>query len=107
MQARLYTPMRLAGSPEVYEALSRRPPAGEAPQDSAVVAGPGADTSTADPGAGLDRFLELHALLRSKGYSEQAAQHSALEMLAKREPEARATRRFAGMYGDTPCQETP
>jgi hypothetical protein len=47
--------------------------------------------------------LELHALLRSKGYSEQAAQHSALEMLAKREPEAQTTRRFAGMYGDTPC----
>ena len=103
MRARLYTPMRLAGSPEVYEALSRRPPAGEAPQDLAAAASPGASASTVDPGAGLDRFLELHALLRSKGYSEQAAQHSALEMLAKREPEAQTTRRFAGMYGDTPC----
>ena len=95
--------MRLAGSPEVYEALSRRPSAGEVPQGLAAAAGSGADANTADPGAGLDRFLELHALLRSKGYSEQAAQHSALEMLAEREPEARPTRRFAGMYGDTTC----
>jgi hypothetical protein len=95
--------MRLAGSPQVYEALTRRSPAGEAPQATAVVAGPGAGASTADPGTGLDRFLELHALLRSKGYSEQAAQHSALEMVAGREPEAQTTRRFAGMYGETPC----
>ncbi len=103
MQARLYTPMRLAGSPEVYEALTRRSPAGEVPQSAVAAAGSSASTSTADPGTGLDRFLELHALLRSKGYSEQAAQHSALEMVAGREPEAQTTRRFAGMYGETPC----
>jgi hypothetical protein len=54
------------------------------------------------PGEGstrVEQFQELHGLLRSKGYSDQAAQVTALSMLAGEEPMAQPNRRFAGIYG--------
>lgn len=47
-------------------------------------------------------FHELYALLRSKGYSDQAAQVTAISMLAKEQPMASMTARFAGISGTTP-----
>lgn len=77
--------MRLAGSPEVVTVLAQRP-------------AEGSDVASSEDG--LDRFFHVHALLRSKGYSEQAAQLLATEVVAGRQPEPRSTCRFAGMYGE-------
>lgn len=46
-----------------------------------------------------DQFHDLYALLRSKGYSDQAAQVTAVSMLAKEQPMAQVTPRFAGISG--------
>lgn len=92
--------MRLAGSSGVYEALSRHFLAGDAAEETAQhteAGGAAHEKSDAD----LDRFFALYELLKSKGYSESAAQHAAVEMLAGREPMAQTTRRFAGIYGDS------
>lgn len=91
--------MRLAGSSGVYEALSRHFMAGEKPANVAhqqLADGVADGAANAD----LDRFFALYELLKSKGYSESAAQHVAVEMLEGREPMAHTTRRFAGIYGD-------
>lgn len=48
-----------------------------------------------------DEFHDLYALLRSKGYSDQAAQVTAASMLAKEQPMASVTPRFAGITGTT------
>jgi|GEM_PF-1347385 hypothetical protein len=94
--------MRLAGSPEVYDVLARQFTSQGIPRGAAqhlaaevVVDGDAVETQT-------DTFFELYELLRSKGYSDTAAQHVAVEMMEGREPMARSTRRFAGIYGDTP-----
>lgn len=76
--------MRLAGKPEVVTVLAQYAPE-EAPTSAE---------------AGMDRFFHAHALLKSKGYSEQAAQLLAAEVAAGRAPEPKSTRRFAGMYGE-------
>lgn len=92
--------MRLAGSPEVYDALARQYvgqgiPRGAADHLAAEVLADGdaVDTRT-------DTFFRLYELLQSKGYSETAAEHLAVEMMEGREPMATTTRRFAGVYGD-------
>jgi hypothetical protein len=93
--------MRLAGSPEVYDALARQYVGQGIPRVAAdhlaaevVADGDAVDTRT-------DSFFRLYELLQSKGYSEVAAQHLAIEMMEGREPMAQTTRRFAGIYGDS------
>jgi hypothetical protein len=94
--------MRLAGSPEMFDALARQftgqgIPRGAAEHLSAEVLTDGNQVDTR-----VDTFFRLHDLLESKGYSDIAAQHLAVEMMEGREPMAKTTRRFAGIYGDSP-----
>jgi hypothetical protein len=91
--------MRLAGSPEVYDVLSRRFADGGVPGEASrhlaaevMVDGGQIDTR-------LDTFFRMYELLQSKGYSEPAAQHLAVEMMEGREPMARMTRRYAAING--------
>lgn len=56
----------------------------------------------APEGSKLDSFLRLYELLRSKGYSEPYAEEVAIGMLEGREPVAKDTTRFAGIYPDEP-----
>lgn len=91
--------MRLAGSSGVYEALSRHFLAADVPDEAAHhLAAEGVVHGKTE--VDLDRFFALYELLKSKGYSESAAQHTAVEMLEGREPMAHTTRRYAGIYGD-------
>lgn len=91
--------MRLAGSPQVYEALAKHFASDDIPTEAAhhlaaevMVHGEDVDTR-------VDRFSRFYALLKDKGYSDQAAQHLAVEALEGREPEPQATLRFAGTHG--------
>ena len=94
--------MRLAGSSGVYEALARHFMAADVPEEAAHhLAAEGAVHGSTE--ADLDRFFALYELLKSKGYSDSAAQHVAVEMLEGREPMAHTTRRYAGIYGDQPA----
>ena len=72
--------MRLAGSQELYNALSDQPDGGES-LDKAEL------------------FVQTYELLRSKGLGDDAANYYAGEMVNGREPMAKLTRRFAGTYG--------
>ena len=54
------------------------------------------DANTGD----LDKFMELFALLRSKGMGDKDAEHYAMQMLSGKEPEAQQSIRFAGVYGE-------
>lgn len=91
--------MRLAGSPEVYEVLSRRFADSGMPGEASrhLAAEVMADGDRID--ARLDTFFRMYELLQSKGYSESAAQHLAVEMMEGREPMARMTKRFAAING--------
>ena len=80
--------MRLAGDPAVYKALA----GSEAPES----------VQRAQVDSRLDAFFELYALLQSKGYSDAAAQQTAMDMMAGTQPMAQPTKRFAGVYGRTP-----
>jgi hypothetical protein len=91
--------MRLAGSPEVFEALSQQfaddgfpRRAASYPEAEAIDGNDGVDQN-------VEAFYRLYELLQSKGYSQNAAQHLAVEMMEGREPMARTTKRFAGVYG--------
>lgn len=79
--------MRLAGSPEVYGAMAQR------------LASGGAVSGDDRIDSRLDTFFRMYELLQSKGYSEPAAQHLAVEMMEGREPMARMTRRYAAIHG--------
>lgn len=90
--------MRLAGSPEVYTAISGRLD----PAESQRLTGASAARATAEADAidsRLEAFFRLYELLQSKGYSESAAQQVAVEMMEGRQPAARMTRRFAATHG--------
>lgn len=75
--------MRIAGQPDVQRRL---------------LADVGADNPASGDGD-LGAFLDLYALLQSKGYSDQAAQQTAQAMVQGLEPRAAMTRRFAGIQG--------
>ena len=76
--------MRLAGSDEIFSALAGRFAVnGTAPADDA-----------------LDAFFQTYALLRSKGYSDNAAEQVATDIAQGREPAPHVTKRFADIYGD-------
>jgi hypothetical protein len=70
--------MRVAGDSEIYHQLL---------QGRAV------------DGGLADAFIEAHALLRSKGYTEGAAQQLAQEMVQGKRPPMAMTSRFAGTQG--------
>lgn len=91
--------MRLAGSPRVYEALSRNFTEQGVPREASrhLAAEVMADGDQLD--TQLDTFFRMYDLLQSKGYSEPAAQHLAVEMMEGRQPMARMTRRFAAING--------
>jgi hypothetical protein len=102
MGARFRAIMRLAGQPEIYNALARHFASDDVPLQAAhhlaaevVIHGDDVDTS-------IDRFFHFYELLQSKGFSKDAAQHLAVEMMEGREPESKPGLRFAGIYGDTP-----
>jgi hypothetical protein len=97
--------MRLAGSPELFDALVRQYAGRGIPR--AAASHLAAEVATGDQSIDnrLDAFFGLYELLQSKGYSESAAQHLAVEMMEGREPMAQSTRRFAGIYGD-PSSDT-
>tara|TARA_R100001443_G_scaffold28732_1_gene41927 strand:- start:1156 stop:1425 length:270 start_codon:yes stop_codon:yes gene_type:complete len=50
----------------------------------------------------LDTFLETYQLLKSKGYSSNAAEDVAERMTLHQEPMAKKTTRFALIYDDSP-----
>lgn len=93
--------MRLAGSPELFDALVRQYAGRGIPREAAQHIA--AEVTTGDQSVDnqLDAFFGLYELLQSKGYSESAAQHLAVEMMEGREPMVQSTRRFAGIYGDS------
>lgn len=95
--------MRLAGSPELFDALVRQYAGRGIPRGAAQHLA--AEVATGDEAVEgrLDAFFGLYELLQSKGYSSSAAQHLAVEMMEGREPMAQSTRRFAGIYGDSPA----
>lgn len=73
--------MRFAGCPEVYEALTQHFVTDDMPRPAArhmaaevMMHGPEADTR-------IDRFFSLMRSLQEQGYSEEAAQHLAIEAM--------------------------
>jgi hypothetical protein len=73
--------MRLAGSPEIYEALSRHFVSDDVPRGAAqhlaaevMAHGEGAETS-------VERFQGFYEQLLAQGYSPDAAQHLAVELM--------------------------
>lgn len=98
--------MRLAGSPELFNALVRQYAGRGIPREAAHHLAADAVTDGERLDSRLDAFFGLYELLQSKGYSEAAAQHLAVEMMEGREPMAQSTRRFAGIYGDSPSDAT-
>lgn len=73
--------MRLAGSPQIYEALSRHfvsddMPPGAAQHLAAEVMTHGQDAETS-----VDRFRALYEQLLAQGYTPEAAQHLAVELM--------------------------
>lgn len=92
--------MRLAGHPDVYEALAKHFVSDDVPRPAAehmaaevMVHGEEADTR-------IDAFMKYFAMYKDKGFSEQAAQHMAVEAMEGDREEPAMTRRFAGTYGD-------
>lgn len=77
--------MRLAGHPEVYQALV----SSEAP----------ASVRQALDESRMEAFLDAYGLLRSKGYSDSAAQQTAMAAMNGAQPMPRSNLRFAGVYG--------
>jgi hypothetical protein len=92
--------MRLAGQPEIYEALAEHFISDDVPPQAAQHLAAEVVTHGSDAETSIDQFFHLYELLKSKGYSEQAAQHLAVEMMEGREPESKAGMRFARVYGD-------
>lgn len=80
--------MRLAGHPDVREVLASS--GAPSPVQQNLV------------DSRLNAFMELHALLRSKGYSPELAAQAATAMTQGREPMAQETKRFAQIYGSAP-----
>lgn len=73
--------MRLAGSPEIFQALAKHFTSDDMPRPAAqhmaaevLTHGEGMDTS-------IDRFNQVYQSLRSQGYDDEAAQHLAVEAL--------------------------
>ena len=92
--------MRLAGSPEMFNALARQFAGQGIPRGAAEHLAAETVTHGDAVDARTDAFFRIYELLQSKGYSDSAAQHLAVEMMEGREPMARTTRRFAAIYGD-------
>ena len=80
--------MRTAGGSEFSEAISDQ-----------------WDEEFSSEGSKLDSFLRLYELLRSKGYSDPYAEEVAIGMLEGKEPIAKDTTRFAGIYPDDPPKD--
>ena len=73
--------MRLAGSPEMFQALAKHftsddmpPPAAQHMAAEVMAHGEGMDTS-------VERFNAVYQSLLEQGYSDEAAQHLAVEAL--------------------------
>ena len=49
----------------------------------------------------LNEFLDLYDILVSKGFSEQLAEKTAIDMMEGKEPKAKPSVRFAKIYGVT------
>jgi hypothetical protein len=81
--------MRLAGSSEIFSAL-----AGRFTERAQQTTPPTAVDAT------LDAFFQAYALLKSKGYSDSAAEQVATGMIQGVEPMQQPTKRFAALYGD-------
>ena len=63
------------------------------------------DEEISSEGSKLDSFLRLCELLRSKGYSEPYAEEVSIGILEGKEPIAKHTVRFAGIYPEDPPQD--
>jgi len=73
--------MRLAGSPEVYQALAQHfvsddVPEGAAHHMAAEVMAHGDDVDTS-----VERFFQIYRQLLEQGYDERAAEHLAIEIM--------------------------
>ena len=91
--------MRLAGSPEIYNSLVKHFVSDDVPESAASHLAAEVMTHGEDAETRIDTFFRFYQLLKSKGYDDSAAQHLAVEMMEGREPEAKETTRFAGVYG--------
>ena len=85
--------MRLAGSDDVFRSLS---------EGLDVDFDQGHTENTK-----LDSFLSTYDLLVSKGFSQQAAEETAMAMVEGKEPMAQPTLRFAMIYGDASKDDSP
>ena len=99
MGARFCANMRLAGQPEIYNALAQHFVSDDVPAAAARHLAAEVMTHGEDIDTSIDRFFHFYEMLKSKGYSEEAAQHLAVEMLEGREPESQPGMRFARVYG--------
>jgi hypothetical protein len=75
--------MRLAGSPEIYQALAQHfvsddVPEGAAHHLAAEVVAHGDDVDTS-----AERFFQIFQQLLEQGYDERAAEHLAVEIMEK------------------------
>lgn len=83
--------MRLAARSDVLGALASQ----------LAGASPAAAKTQADLGA-LETLASLVTQLRAGGLQPEAALAAALEVVEGRQPRPPASRRFAGVYGDSP-----
>lgn len=102
MGARFRAIMRLAGQPEIYNALAKHFASDDVPDSAAHHLAAEVMTHGDDVDTSIDRFFHFYELLKSKGYADEAAQHLAVEMMEGREPESKTGLRFARVYGDVP-----
>lgn len=73
--------MRLAGSPEVFEALARHFSSDDIPAPAADHMAAEVMTHGQQMDTSVEHFNQLYRSLRQQGYSDEAAQHLAVEAM--------------------------
>jgi|694.fasta_scaffold06511_6 hypothetical protein len=92
--------MRLAGSPEIYEALAKHFVSDDVPRPAAEHMAAEVMVHGDDADIRIDEFMRYYGMYKDKGFSDQAAQHLAVEALEGEGDPPAMTRRFAGTYED-------
>jgi hypothetical protein len=81
--------MRMAGSPEVYDALAQHFESDGVPEGAANHMAAEVTTHGTEFDSGVERFMEIYKRLIEQGYDRDAAQHLAVEMLEQESQEYR------------------
>jgi hypothetical protein len=75
--------MRLAGSPEVYQALAQHFSSDDVPEGAAHHLAAEVMTHGDEMDTDVERFFQIYQQLLEQGYGEQAAEHLAVEIMEK------------------------